>query len=498
MTAFEEFSGPMPEARRLHPLTLLVRLLMSLPALGVLLLPVLWGRGVDRSAIATLVLYGCIAWPLILAHYLRFQYALTPRELILESGLLTRRRRNIPIEHIQNVQIERSVLARLLGLARVRIETAGSSETEGELAFVSLAEAMRLEAQLKALREALPAVSAKAQAAEPLFSMSLGRLLRSGAFRFSLIFLAGLFSAMEYLNLSPEELVYGVARGRLRWVQDAFAHAPLLATLATLLVAALLGWVGGILVHGARYYGFRLWQEGDRLYRQSGLLTVAAVVIPRRRVQALVIQTNPLMAYFGWFALEARLMGLAQEQRGNQLLVPLGRLHEVQAVATQVWPLALPEAWKRVSPRHGRRLAVRYLLVGVLGLGGMHLLWDVQLWIGIGWAVGSLLWAWWQYRGHGYACDARFLFIRRGVLRRQIWCLPYAKVQTLSLRQSLFQRRLGLATMVVDVAGAQLWGGPVLYDLPLTEAQALFELLHVRLQEGQQAFKGTSETSRPV
>jgi putative membrane protein len=498
MMAFAESSEAMPEARRLHPLTLVVRLLMSLPALGVLWLPVLWGRGVDRSALATLILYGVIAWPLILAHYLRFRYSLTPRELILESGLFTYRRRNIPLERIQNVQIERTLLARCLGLARVRVETAGSSETEGELAFVSLAEAMRLEAQLRAFREALPAPVTKAQVVEPLFALSPARLLCSGAFRFSLVFLAGLFSAMEYLNLGPEELADWLTRGRLRWVRDAFAHAPLLATLTTLLTAALLGWIAGIVVHATRFYGFRLWREDDRLYRQSGLFTVAAGVIPLRRVQALVVQTNPLMAYFGWFALEARLMGLAQEQQGNQLLVPLGRLHEVQAIATQVWPLTLPETWKLVSPRHRRRLTIRYLLFGALGIGVLDLFWTPQLWMGIGWGMGSLLWAWWQYSGHGYAYDAHFLFIRRGVLRRRVWCVPYAKVQTLSLRQSLFQRRLGLASLVVDVAGASLWGGPVLRDLPVEEAHALLEMLQARFRESWQAPQGTSERSHPV
>lgn len=126
-----EPSSEAPQFRRLHPLTLLVRLLMSLPALLILLLPALRGQTIDRGTLVTLILYGLLAFPLILAHYLRFRYALTPRELLIESGVLTHRRRSIPIDRIQNIQIERTLLARLLGLARVRIETAGSAETEG-------------------------------------------------------------------------------------------------------------------------------------------------------------------------------------------------------------------------------------------------------------------------------------------------------------------------------------------------------------------------------
>ncbi len=483
----ERLSTPEPLAQapqfcRLHPLTLLVRLLMSLPALIVLLLPTLRGQTVDRGTLIILILYSLLAFPLILAHYLRFRYALTPRELLIESGVLTHRRRSIPIDRIQNIQIERTLLARLLGLARVRIETAGSAETEGEIAFVSLAEAHHLKEQVRAFRSG-PVPKEPVQPERTLlFAMTPGQLLRSGAFRFSLVYLAGMFSGIEYLDLTPEDLIDWVIRGRLYWVQEAFEQAPLLATMATLLLAALLGWVAGIVVHVVRFYGFQLWQEGERFYRRSGLVTVAESALPRRRIQALVIRTNPMMQHFGWYALEAQLIGLDREMQGVQMLAPFGRLSTIQQIAAHVWPITLPATWQRVSPRMIRRATVRYLLIGAGVLLGLGWIWPDLRWLLLGLPPGAPLLAWLQYRHHGYAVEASYLFVRQGVFQHRIWCLPYQKMQSFSLTRSLFQRRLQLASLQADMAGTPAIGGPQIHDLPEAVAEQLLQLIYERFQ----------------
>jgi len=136
-------AAPFAEGQRLHPLTFVQRIIKSLPALFVALLPLI-ARSSDTSTIVTigfLAVYGVIALPLILLQYLRFQYWITPKEVVIHSGVLTRRKRNIPLDRIQNIVIERSLLPRLLGTAKVKIETAGSTSTEGVLEYVSFDEA---------------------------------------------------------------------------------------------------------------------------------------------------------------------------------------------------------------------------------------------------------------------------------------------------------------------------------------------------------------------
>jgi putative membrane protein len=60
------------------------------------------------------------------------------------------------------------------------------------------------------------------------------------------------------------------------------------------------------------------------------------------------------------------------------------------------------------------------------------------------------------YRNLGHATREGFLYARVGVAIRVTTAVPVAKAQSGSVRSSLFQRRAGLATLHVDIAG----GGP--------------------------------------
>ena len=80
------------------------------------------------------------------------------------------------------------------------------------------------------------------------------------------------------------------------------------------------------------------------------------------------------------------------------------------------------------------------------------------------------------YRHLGHATREGFLYARVGVAIRVTTAVPIAKAQSGSVRSSQFQRRAGLATLHVDIAG----GGPTprVHD----ESEATAErLLHVVL-----------------
>ena len=86
------------------------------------------------------------------AYYQRYEYELTADTFDIHSGVFARRDREIPLRRIQNVDISRNVVQRVLGLAAVDFETAGGSETEASLRFVSFEEAKRLQREVPRLK----------------------------------------------------------------------------------------------------------------------------------------------------------------------------------------------------------------------------------------------------------------------------------------------------------------------------------------------------------
>ena len=82
--------------------------------------------------------------------YDRWFYELTPDSLKIERGIIWKRYSNIPYVKIQNVDINRGILARLFGFSTISIQTAGYSYgqqrgfAEGNLPALSIQEAEKI------------------------------------------------------------------------------------------------------------------------------------------------------------------------------------------------------------------------------------------------------------------------------------------------------------------------------------------------------------------
>lgn len=487
-------SAPTPAAipfRRLHPTTLLQGLLRTLPGFVVLLIPVLAGRGGGghRFFLAMALLYALIGLPATLLAYLRFRYRITPEQVEIVSGILSRQHRSIPIDRIQRVEVDRPLLHRLFGTARVRLMTGSGTGAEGELDAVALDDALAFRATVRRLQARLeqpadPAaestgvpVEAEEPEAEEVFRLTPGLLLRAGAMRFSLVYIALAFSGMQFVGLTVEDVVDWIERTNLIARIPFFDLSPLLALAFSVGVAVVLSWMAGLLVTVVRFHGFTLRADARRLYTERGLGGRFERAIPRSKVQAVLYGTNPITRRFGYAQLSVQTMGLDDSGAGREVVVPLARLADVSALSGRLLGHPAAEVLRPVSRRFVRRRGLRYTVYVVLGSLLASRVWEPALG---GLALVPLAWwlAWAQWRAHGYAFDGRVLVVQHGALWRRQWHLPLAKFQTVERWANLFQRRLGLASVYVDTAGAPDVGAPVVEDLPEEEARALADRLY--------------------
>jgi uncharacterized membrane protein YdbT with pleckstrin-like domain len=59
--------------------------------------------------------------------YNRYLYEITPEGIKKESGIIWKKYSSIPYERVQNVDIQRGIIARMFGFSSLQIETAGQS-----------------------------------------------------------------------------------------------------------------------------------------------------------------------------------------------------------------------------------------------------------------------------------------------------------------------------------------------------------------------------------
>ncbi|MGM0590337.1 MAG: PH domain-containing protein [Halobacteriota archaeon] len=385
------------------------------------------------------------------AYYQRFEYVLTEDTLDIESGVLSRRNREIPLRRIQNVDIHRNVVQRVLGIAAVDLETAGGSDTEGSIRYVSFEEAKRLQRDIGRLKRGGDA-SESTPATEPLFALDDRELALVGALSFDLRLPGLLFVLVPTLGS-----VVGP------FLPTSAGTVVAIATGVMLFVAVVLvSWVVGATVTVLNYYGFKLDRIGDELTYERGLLRRYDGSIPFDKIQTLTIQDNPLKRYVGYATLAIETAGYGTSggpnRSGSEAAVPLATTDRVLALAREIEAFGDPE-FERPPKRVRRRYAARYLIalgVVVAGLFGL----ETVARAGLPWYAPAAfvpvipVAAHYKWKHRGYWLGPEHVVTRNGVLSRETKIVPYYRIQTVIDSRTVFQRRWRLATVTVDTAGS--------------------------------------------
>lgn len=476
--------------RRLHPLSIGLRYLKNLPS-TLFALPAFVTYVSDAGFANFLFIAAGVGVVILLLNWLawsRFHYGVGTHEIVIESGVLSRNRRSIPFERIQDVDIERGPLERMLGLAKVRIETGGSGSDEGTLDSLSLAEADRLRAALRAgkARDAGilgPREGEAVTAAPVLFAMSLPRVLLSGLFNFSLLYLAGLFAVLQtferFLPFRLDDWGHwlGFAEDRL---QGRFTPGMIAAVA---LLALLLGVVTGIARTLARDYGFLLSEEPHGLRRERGLFTRTEVVIPRRRIQLGLLRLGVMKRLLGFSELQFQTLSADREGGGKQSVAPLAKEAEIVQILDAANGLRLPgdATLQQVSRSHVLKAIASHTLVPLIAIGAAAMAFPAAL-LAIALMPLLILLAILERRAHRYGLIGETLYVQRGWWDQKLWIVPVRRGQTISVTRSPLQRLLGLSTLILDTAGASAMSDPRIIDLKHDVADDLAKVLAEKLR----------------
>ena len=435
-------------------------------------------NGIDLTQAVAIVVVGILAsavWET--AHVRRYTYEVTPDTFDIQSGVLSRREREIPFERIQNVDIAQNVLQRALGIAEVRLETAGGGATEARLRYVDRSEAARLQ-ELVSDRKDVTTDRDPGAADDILFELGGRELavlgITSANFRLLGVIVVG-------LSLVAPPIARAISPG---------ADLLLVIGPGVALGALLVLWVGSGVQAVLRYYGFRLLRHEEELRYHRGLFQRYTGTIPLSKVQTLMIRENVLARGLGYASLAIETAGYAPGQGGNSVesAVPIAHRDRVVALARTVEDIDEFE-FTRPPKRARRRYLGRYtILVGAVAgaLGAIHAATgELPTWY---YAAGLIVLvpiaAHLKWTHLGYYVGDDHVVTRTGFWTRRTTIVPYYRVQTVASSQSIFQRRRDLETLIVDTAtSGGFWGGnAVALDIDAAVAEELRESVHDRFQ----------------
>jgi putative membrane protein len=395
--------------QRLHPLSPITRVGRVVPIVALsIVLTVVHGGGHDSGqqyylivvAVAT-VFFGVVNW-------LVTRWKIDGDTLRIESGLIRRDSKRLPLARIQAVDVVRPLLARLLGVSELRIRLAGSTSSDGRLAYLSESTALELRARL--LRTpvqadvAMPGTQGSPPTAEhPIASVATGRLLGS-------VLLSGLTLIL---------LIIGVVLLVLALTAPKAAAAA-----AGFLAIYIFSFASALWRRLSNGFHFEAVEAPEGIRVRRGLLQTVSETVPYGRIQA-VRKIEPLLwRPRGWCRLEVDIAGAARkQQRGEgsglarKALLPVGDEREAWHLVDRLMGGGTPTMTP--PPRRARTKApLSYHFLAA---------------------------------GH----DDRHAVCVTGRLRKVTVWIPLEKSQSIRRVQGPVQRRLNLATVHVDAAGKE-------------------------------------------
>lgn len=436
---------------------------------------VAWERGdndqLSRAAHYPVVVLGVAAAVLVVTfafawlswRFTRFQ--ITPGQVELRTGWLFRQHRRVPMSRVQAVEISRPLIAQIVGVSKVIVQSAGGSDSHLTLAYLRRARADEV-------REEIQAIAARADGAQAptvagpgqppagaLPDTALGAPERSAAGIPSTPPATTVLVVPNSRQLA--ELVFRPATLALLMALAAALIAIVaisdlgMATVAAFSLPALLPAAVGLLVTRASYLlkngNFSVSTTGDLVRITRGLTDHRTATIPVHRVQAIALSQRYWWRPWGWWRMEVNVAGLRHQDNDDSsetVVVPVASLDEVLRVLAILDPLVSPEG----------------LLTAAHGRGG-----EPQ-WVTsprAAWLFDPLSW-----RRQGYAVTAHALLIRAGVLLRSVTVVPHARIQALQVRQGPWERLSDLADVVLVSTPGPV--RPTVRHLAQREALALY------------------------
>lgn len=325
-------------------------------------------------------------------------------DLRIDSGVISRNERKLALSRLQAVDVEQPLVARLVGLATIKIEVAGAGETKAVLSFLtkSDAEQLRREILSRSAGEAHEdAIAAPRSESETVIArVAMGELVWSLVLRTStagLLLLTVVIAVVTYWSEGFGGLLL----------------LPITGGIPILMVAT----------EFAALYGFTISQAGTGLRLRHGLLKTQAQFVPPGRVQAVDFLEPLLWRRAGWVRIRLTVAGMGGgssdgggQSASRSVLLPVAKWDEALAIFARIMPgvdlaaidlQSAPRIARWRSPVQGSRLAV-------------------------GW-------------------NGEVFVTRRGMITRYFSVVPHARTQSVRVTQGPYQRALGLASMWVDV-----------------------------------------------
>ncbi|WP_178704965.1 PH domain-containing protein [uncultured Actinomyces sp.] len=405
-------------------------------------------------------------------------FAVTETAVWSRHGILKRQQRHARLDRIQAVDISQPVLARILGLGKLDVEVAGGSSSNITIGYLKVSElealrgeilaraaGLRVEAQTSPQTSAIgttpqspcaPVQSGYPAATADPYAPSQSVASQTPA-NYSY---TGEVYAPSSIPVAPERELYQVSMGRLLGSQMLSLGniAAILLLIAFLVAGGIAAVQEGVVVAIASLGGFlsvamsivgvqwnrfaseanfRLAISPDGIRVRRGLLSTRAQTIPPRRIHAIQVQQPFFWRFLGWYRVSILQAGYgakdtdSNKQQSSHILIPVGTRQDVEFALWMVFnDLGVDDVPSFIEAA----LAGKGSGQGFVQMSPRARFLDP-----------------FAYHRRARAITRTTFVIRDGWLNRKSLWAPIARLQSVRVQSGPLERKLGVASLHMDV-----------------------------------------------
>ncbi len=394
-----------------------------------------------------------------------YRFAVDTSNVYIKSGMLFKTERKARLDRVQSIDVNRPLVARILGLAELKFDVADGAGSALQVQYLSYREARRLRDELlvqvrdlksgskpsaagSQLEPGHPDSAPGVQAGEHHLRQRLAQHVTEnflgargeGEQQIVHVPVARLLGSM-FLSLGVVSgvLFVGALMGVMLWSDISFgavfaSNLALIAGLASALWKRLnTGW------------NFRLVTSPDGLKTRFGLTDTVTRTVPEGRIQSVIVTQPLLWRLTGWYKVSVALAGQGEGENAAFAgeLLPVG----TRADLLRILPLVV------VDEAHGGATAEQ-LHAGLDAKGSGHGFTASQL-------TARFRVDWFAISRNAFSQTPALLLVRGGMMTKKLSITPHAKIQQLELKQGPLGKRYDYAEVSVTAAGALVSGSEI-------------------------------------
>lgn len=408
------------------------------------------------AIILLMIIHSFLSWK-------NYYFYIENNEFVVKKGYLKRVVTTIPFEKIVSINIKQGVFHQLLKVVELEVDSAGSKQAELRISALSRSLADALQQHLSAFKDEQRANSSEeAEVAtkhirKTIFKLDLGDLIKIGITQnhlkgLALMFVFGNNIYQGIKDIFDKEL--GVAADK---TSDFISHSSLYVVGVLIVAVIIVAFVISMGETFLRFFKLRLEQSDAAFSIKSGLLKRRAITIPFSRVQAIYRNENPLQRWVGYSAVRlVQANSTEQKKASEQVVIPGCSIEQYELTCNYVYNQPLEQEFATLRPHgsFGRRVFFITLLISSIpaAIAAYNdIWWPIPLPI-----VFSLIYAYLCFKKRKFMISDDYLQIWSGAFGNQQTLIELYKMQTIRIKQTIFQRMNSVATINIVMGGASV------------------------------------------